>query len=101
MNEIPSVAVSWERGGDARFREADGKWKPLEFAEVASEEAGGPVEMLLSPGAGGPGPDEGRGLIMEALRPSSSWSLGWLHSLKSGLRRPPRLLGKGGGRRGQ
>lgn len=100
MNVAPSVAASWERGGDVWFWEADGKWKPPGFAEAASGEAGGPVEMILSSGAGGPGPGEGGGLLREALRPSSSRSLGWLHSLKSGLRRPPLWLGKGGGRSG-
>lgn len=55
--------------------------------------------MTLSPGAGdpGPGPGEAGELNREALVPSSPPSLGWLHRLRSGLRRPGLLLGKSGG----
>lgn len=55
--------------------------------------------MTLSPGAGdpGPGPGEAGELNKEALVPSWPPSLGWLHTLRSPLRRPGVLLGKGGG----
>lgn len=52
---------------------------------------------MLSPGAGNPGPGEAGELNRDALVPSSPPSLGCLHTLRSGLRRPGLRLGKGGG----
>lgn len=55
--------------------------------------------MTLSPGPGDPEPGLGEAgePNREALVPSSPPSLGWLHTVRSGLRRPGLLLGKGGG----
>lgn len=67
---------------------------------MAFREGEGPVPRTLSPGAGDPGPGEAGELNREALAPSWPPSLGRLHTLRSGLRRPGVLPGKGGGSRG-
>lgn len=68
--------------------------------KAASAEAEELIEMILSPGAGGPRSGEAGALNREALVPSSLPSLGWLHTLRSGLRWSAWLLGKSGGRSG-
>lgn len=83
-------------GGGAWSREASGRWKLLGASEAASRKVEGSVQMLSS-AAGNLGPGEARELNREALVPSSLPSLGWPHTLRSGLRQPGLPLEKDGG----